>query len=250
MKSFLFFLRKRGFGKKKNKKKKQLNLEPWVTEVNLCWRMCQPEPVKPFWILKGRCLHPTFVHNENYHSTFYNISNIKLFNILKLKIINKTDGTTCGSWTLAENASKINNHPLIMKFVKTSSCDGQKLWPRLLNICLFNTSLWWRRLLLVPIVAFTQWLQCSSDMFEMSTVTPGCCERHLVCVWAHKILINTRMILSAICAPVCGEARGRSVRISFRTTMTLHWAQSHVVNTAVNSKLTHLFYHLSWYLQQ
>lgn len=90
---------------------KQLPIEPWATEVNLCWCMCQLKPVKLFWILKGRWAHLTFVHNENYHLTFYNISYSKLFNILKLKIINKADGTTCSSWTLADNAPKRNNVP-------------------------------------------------------------------------------------------------------------------------------------------
>lgn len=154
------------------------------------------------------------------------MSDIKIFNFLKLQIINKADCTTCSSQTLT--APKINNQSPIMEFVKHSSCDGQKLWPWLLNSCLFNTLLWWWRLLLVPIVAFTQRRQCSIDMFEMPTVTPGCCEHRLVCVWAHKTLINTRMILSASGAPVCGGTQGRFGRVSLSTTMTLHRAQSHV----------------------
>lgn len=133
-----------------------------------------------------------------------------------------------------------------MEFVKPSSCDGQKLWPRLLNICLFNTLLCRRQLLLLPIVAFTQWCRCNNEMFEMPTVTPGCCEHRLVCVQAHKTLINTEWSCQQV-VHLCVEEHGYALG-GFHSVPP--WQYTELSHTwAVNNKLTHLFYHLFWHLQ-
>lgn len=121
------------------------HIQHWYMVQFRCWCVMAAakwQKTSLFWLKKrhfgkaglpaGRCAHPTFVHNETHHSTFYNVSNIHLFNVLRLKTITKVGSTICSSLFKAQP----QKNPLLWNFKNFRLWWAEPSTPSPKHLCL------------------------------------------------------------------------------------------------------------------